>query len=123
MAKKILIIDDELLVQKVLTDKLQEQGFEIISALDGEEGLKMIENKKPDLILLDIIMPKLDGTSVLKKLKENPETNRIPVLIFTNLSDKETLAISLKFGGVEYLTKADHTLDDIVEKVKEKLGP
>lgn len=121
MKKKILIIDDEPPIQKALTDRLRLEGYEPISALDGREGLKKVESEKPDLILLDIIMPTLDGISVLKKLKENRYTNKIPVIILTNLSDGETIATALESGGTDYLVKASFTLDELVATIKERL--
>jgi len=119
--KKILIVDDEELVIKALTEKLLSEGFAIDSAVDGEEALIKIKQIKPDLILLDIIMPKLDGISVLKKLKASPETQHIPVIILTNLYDDERVAEVLKTGGTDYLVKVEHTLADIIKRVKEKL--
>ena len=119
--KKILIVDDEELVIKALTEKLLSEGFTIDSAVDGEEALIKIKQIKPDLILLDIIMPKLDGISVLKKLKASSETQRIPVIILTNLYDDEKVAEVLKTGGTDYLVKVEHTLADIIKRVKEKL--
>jgi PleD family two-component response regulator len=119
--KKILIVDDEELVIKALTEKLLSEGFAIDSAVDGEEALIKIKQIKPDLILLDIIMPKLDGISVLKKLKASSETQHIPVIILTNLYDDERVAEVLKTGGTDYLVKVEHTLADIIKRVKEKL--
>jgi len=121
MKKKILIVDDEPRVQKIITEKLQREGFESTSAFDGKEGLKKVSSEKPDLILLDIIMPKLDGISVLKKLKEDPEIDKIPVIILTNLSGKETIVASLESGETDYLIKANYTLNELIVKIKEKL--
>ncbi|MEK7534534.1 MAG: response regulator [Patescibacteria group bacterium] len=119
--KKILIVDDEELVIKALTEKLVAEGFSIDSARDGEEALLKTKQIKPDLILLDIIMPKLDGISVLKRLKLWPETQGIPVIILTNLYDDKKVSDALKTGGTDYLVKVEHSLTDIVKRVKEKL--
>lgn len=119
--KKVLIVDDEESVQKILGDKVRGEGFKVESALDGVEALEKVKKEKPDLILLDIIMPKLDGISVLRKLKENPETDSIPVIILTNLSSKEAVSESLNAGVTDYLIKAYYTLDQLMKKIKSKI--
>ena len=118
---KILVVDDEPLVIKALTEKLSEAGFLVYSAYDGEEALLKVKQLKPDLMLLDIIMPKLDGISVLKRLKESNETKNIPILILTNLYDDKKMNEVLKTGNTDYLIKVDHPLNDIVALVKQKL--
>lgn len=120
-SKKILIVDDEVLVIKALTKKLKESGFEVEEALDGQEALLKVEKEKPDLILLDIIMPKLDGISVLKRLKESKATQNIPILILTNLYDDKKMTEVLRTGDTDYLIKVEHPLDDIISRVKQKL--
>lgn len=115
---KILIIDDEPLVQKILIEELQGEGFYPISSLDGEDGLKKAVKEKPDMILLDIIMPKMDGISVLKKLKADKETKEIPIIILTNLREGATVDISQKSGVLDYLIKADYTLGELIAKIK-----
>ena len=120
--KKILIVDDEPLVIKAIRDKLTNAQFATDSALDGQEALFKISQEKPDLILLDIVMPKLDGISVLKKLKEQQETRDIPVIILTNLYDDEKIQELLRTNNTEYLIKVEHSLNDIVNRVKEKLN-
>lgn len=119
--KKILIVDDEPLVIKALEEKLLPEGFIIDSARDGEEALSKTNQILPDLILLDIIMPKLDGISVLRKLKESDTTKNIPVIILTNLYDDKKVTEVLRTGGTDYLVKVEHTLFDIIQRVKEKL--
>lgn len=119
--KKILVVDDEPLVIKAITDKLNSEQFAIDSALDGEDALLKVSQEKPDLILLDIIMPKLDGISVLKKLKAQQETKDIPVIILSNLYDDKKIEELLKTNNTDYLIKVEHSLNDIVKRVKEKL--
>lgn len=119
--KKILLVDDEELVIKALIEKLLPEGFIVESARDGQEALLKTKQIKPDLILLDVIMPKLDGISVLKILKASPETKDIPVIMLTNLSDDKQVTDALRIGGTDYLVKVEHTLSDILERVKEKL--
>lgn len=120
-SKKILIVDDEALVIKVITAKLKRERFEVYAAYDGQEALQKVAKEKPDLILLDIIMPKLDGISVLKKLKASDETKNIPIIILTNLYDDKKVAEVLRVGNTDYLVKVEHTVNDIIRKVKEKL--
>lgn len=119
--KKILIVDDEKFVVKALTEKLVLEGFSTDLAYDGQEALLKVNQVKPDLILLDIIMPKLDGISVLKKLKASTETKDIPIIILTNLYDDKKVNEVMETGGTDYLVKVEHTLSDIVKEVKQKL--
>lgn len=122
MTKTILIIDDEEALQKTLGEFLQSNGYQIISALDGEIGFSLIKEKKPDLILLDIIMPKKNGLDVLKLLKNDPEAKDIPVIVLTNLAEVADVDKALNLGATTYLVKGDHTLVDILQKIKATLG-
>lgn len=122
MSKKILIVDDEDIVVKVLSAKLVAEGFGTEVAYDGEEALLKVAKEKPDLILLDIIMPKLDGISVLKRLKTEDSTKNIPIIILTNLYDDKKVAEVLQAGNTDYLIKVEHKVSDIIRKVKEKLA-
>ncbi len=87
MPKKILIIEDEQTLVKALTQAIKEKGYELAVAIDGEEGWEKINAFQPDLILLDLILPKMDGFSLLRKMRENNLTTKIPVVVMTNLSD------------------------------------
>lgn len=122
MAKKILIIDDEPTVQKALTDKLKREGFQPISALNGKEGLEKALSEKPDLVLLDIIMPKMDGITMLKKLREDSWGRRALVLLLTVDSNPEHMSEALKDKAVDYLIKSDWKIDEVINKVKTVLG-
>lgn len=123
--KRILFIEDESALQKTLGDMFKEQGYEMISAIDGEIGLRLANpadsGKKPELILLDLILPKLSGLEVLKQLKENPETKNIPVIILTNLEDIENVEKALSLGATTYLVKANYTLEELLGKIKKAL--
>jgi len=119
--KKILFIEDESVLQKTLGEILRQEGFEIIPALDGETGLEMAKTKKPDLILLDLILPKLHGLEVLKQLKEDPGTKGIPVIILTNLEGIGHVDTALELGATTYLVKAQYTLEEVLEKIKKAL--
>ena len=119
--KKILFIEDEAGLQKVITETLIAEGFDVISALDGEVGLQQAQEKHPDLILLDLIIPKKDGFTVLKELKENEETADIPVIVLTNLETAKDVEKILSLGATTYLVKVNYDLADIVQKVKDTL--
>lgn len=120
--KTILFIEDEQALQKTIGDRLSQEGYEIIPALDGEIGLNLAEIKKPDLILLDLILPKLQGLEVLKKLKEDIITKDIPVIILTNLEEMENVNKALELGATTYLVKANYSLEEVVEKIKNILS-
>lgn len=125
MAKTILFIEDEMNLQQSLASRLKDEKdeqFEMISALDGEIGLRQAREKMPDLIILDLILPKKDGFEVLKELKSDPELGRIPVIVLTNLEGSQDVERALSLGASTYLVKANYSLDDMVEKIKKTLG-
>lgn len=117
--KKILIIEDESSLQKSLGESLTQEGYKIIAALNGEIGLKMAAKEKPDLVLLDLILPKINGFDVLKTLKNNPETKSIPVIVLTNLEDMRDIERVLELGATTYLVKANYSLEEITDKIKQ----
>ncbi|MBF8249732.1 MAG: response regulator with CheY-like protein receiver domain and winged-helix DNA-binding-like protein [Candidatus Levybacteria bacterium] len=121
--KKILIIDDEEAIQKAISDTLSNQGFTILMAKDGEEGLTIALGQHPDLILLDIFMPKLDGLVMLQKLRLDDWGSKVPVIILTNLNPNSNSVINsvLQNEPAYYLVKSDVKLEGIVDKVKEVL--
>lgn len=120
--KKVLIIEDEADIQKILSDNLTKAGYEVVSATNGQAGLEAALQNHPDLILLDIIMPVMDGMTALEKIREDEWGKGVPVIILTNLSDG-TKAMDAKTSGVyDYLVKADWDLKDVVQKINEKLG-
>ena len=116
--KKILLIEDEPSLQKTLGGVLSDKGFEVFYASDGERGLELAKKNKPDIILLDLILPKKDGFEVLRGLQEDDSTRDIPVIIMTNLEGTKDVEKALEFGATTYLVKANYSLDDVVEKVK-----
>ena len=118
MAKKILIIEDDKFLRRVITQKLTKEGYEISEAIDGEKGLKKLEEEKVDLILLDLILPGIDGFEVLAKLKKDPKLSKIPVIILSNLGQKEDIDKGLKMGAVDYLIKAHFTPGEIIERIE-----
>jgi adenylate cyclase len=119
---KIALIEDDKILLKVASEELREAGFEVWQALDGEEGWKLIQSKKPDLILLDIVMPKMDGITLLKMLKRDDYTKDVPVIVLTNLSDSNRVADAMELGARAYLVKSSQKLEGVVKKVREMLG-
>ena len=119
--KKVLFVEDEAALQKALTDILTQAGYKVVSALDGEIGLRLAKSEKPDLILLDIILPRLNGFEVLKKLKENPELKEIPVIVLTNLEKIEDVEKAIELGAKTYLVKTQYTIDEVIEKIKKAI--
>jgi len=121
MAKKILIIEDDKFLRRLITQKLTKEGYDTSEAADGEEGIKKVKEEKPDLVLLDLILPGIDGFGVLSRIKEDPDLVPIPVIILTNIDQKENIEKGLKMGAVDYLIKAHFTPGEIVEKIKAAL--
>ena len=120
--KKILFIEDEITLQKTLGDILTKEGYKVINALNGEEGLRLAKSEKPDLIILDLVLPRLHGFDVLKKLKEDKETEEIPVIILTNLEKMEDVNKALELGATTYLVKTQYSLEEVTGKIKKSLG-
>lgn len=119
--KKILIVEDEVSLLALLQQKLEKEGFVVSTAKNGQEGLKVAILEHPDLILLDIVMPVMDGITMLTELRENPWGKSVPVLIMTNLTDREKMAVGVKLDVKNYLVKSDWKLKDLIEKVKENV--
>jgi len=121
--KKILIIEDDEILSKTLQEFLSADRFEVTIASNGEMGIKMAGEKKPDIIVLDIILPKKDGYEVIKELKkESGNTKDIPIILLTNLGSFADVEKALKLGATTYLTKTDYSMEDIAKKIKETLN-
>src|SRR6185295_13891435 len=118
---KVLIIEDDQFLRDLMERKLVKEGFTVETAIEGETGLQKIKSWQPAMVLLDIILPGLDGFSILEKVKKDPATTNIPVILLTNLGQRDDVEKGLKLGAVGYLVKAHFTPGDIVEKVKEVL--
>lgn len=114
----ILIVEDDIFLAGIYASKFESEGFAVDHAVSGEDGLKKAEKIEPEAILLDILLPKMDGFEVLERLKEGLKTKNIPVIFLTNLGQKDDVTRGLQLGAVDYLIKA-HTLPhDVVQKVK-----
>ena len=120
---KILFIEDETALQKTLSAVMEQAGHTVVNAYDGEKGLELAQEAAPDLILLDLILPKMDGFSVLEKLKGDQKTKDIPVIVLTNLESVDDVEKVIGLGATTYLVKANYDLDDIVGKINEVLRP
>lgn len=120
--KKILVVEDDKSLRTLLTDVLKKEDFEVFSAEDGIQGIKIAKEKNPDLILLDLEMPGIGGLTVLKKLRDDDKTKDTSVIILTNNADTESISEAVGREVLTYLIKTDLELSDVVDKVKETLG-
>ncbi|OGZ35128.1 MAG: hypothetical protein A3A94_00600 [Candidatus Portnoybacteria bacterium RIFCSPLOWO2_01_FULL_43_11] len=120
--KTILFIEDEPTLQKTVGQVLEQEDYEIKSALDGEIGLQLAKKEKPDLILLDLILPKLDGFRVLEELKKDEMTKNIPVIVLTNLESEADVERAMELGATTYLVKANYELEEVITKIKQVLS-
>ncbi|MDP3769826.1 MAG: response regulator [Candidatus Sungbacteria bacterium] len=118
---KILVIDDDPFILDMYVLKFKDQGFQIDTATDGKAGLEKIKSFKPDIVLLDVVMPKMDGFDVIKKLKEENEPRTFKILFLTNFGQKEDVERGMQLGADGYIIKAHFTPSEVVVKVKEVL--
>lgn len=116
--KKILFIEDEQAVQKTFGETLVNAGYKVINALDGEIGFRLAKEEKPDLILLDLILPKCHGLEVLNNLKKDEKTKDIPIIILTNVEKIDEVEKAIELGASAYLVKTSYRLEELLEKVK-----
>ena len=119
---KILFIEDEPALQHATTQILSEEGYTPLTALDGETGLQLAKKELPDLILLDLVMPRKNGFEVLEELKKDPKTAAIPVIILSNLEGNADIERALALGATTYLVKTNYRLDEVMQKIKAILG-
>ena len=118
---KILLVEDDTFLLGMYATKFELDGFKVMTAGDGEKAVRAALKELPDVILLDIILPKLNGFEVLKQLKQEPTTAKIPIILLTNLSQKDEIEQGLKIGAVDYLIKAHFMPSEVVEKIKKVL--
>jgi two-component system alkaline phosphatase synthesis response regulator PhoP len=124
MSKKILIIEDDKILLELLEKKLKDVGFEVVLAIDGEEGLEKIRSEKPDLVLLDILMPKKNGVEVLEEMNKTEDINltKVPVIIISNSGQPVEIDKVLELGVKDYLVKAEFNPREVIEKVIKQIG-
>lgn len=120
--KIILVVEDEEPLRMVLRDVLTVEGYGILEAKNGIEGLELALKEHPDLVLLDILMPKMDGLEMLKNLRADEWGRRVPVIVLTNLSDNEDIAKAVEEDVFEYFVKTDIRIDEVIERIREKIG-
>lgn len=116
---KVLIVEDETFLSSLLKGRFEKEGFEVDQAFDGEQALEILKKETPDVILLDLIMPKKSGFEVLEALSLDPRISRVPVVIITNLAQEEDIEKVKNLGALEYFVKARTSIDDLVQKIKE----
>lgn len=116
---KILMIEDDIFLRKIYREKFLREGFSFLEATNGEEGLNKVIAEKPDLVLLDLMLPRKNGFDVLIEMKRNKATARIPVVILSNLGQDSDVKRGLELGANDYLVKTDVNLSDVVARVKE----
>src|SRR3990167_2985905 len=120
--KKVLVVDDEESIREIYRRELQTRGYQVSSASDGEEGLLKAGEDAPDIVLLDIMLPKMSGIDVLKALKENQLTKNIPVLLLTNLGEETIIKEGFELGADGYLLKVSYTPAQVVDEVSKFLS-
>lgn len=120
--KTILLVEDDPFLRELIAEKLKAEGYTVKEAVTGERGLEQVKQEKPSLIVLDLILPGIDGFEVLRKMKQDTETSKIPVLILSNFGQKEDVKQGLDLGAFDYLIKAHLTPSEIVKKVNEVFG-
>jgi len=120
---KILIIEDEKILSEMYYDKFSQAGYEVFLAFDAQEGLSLAKKKKPDLVILDVLLPRENGISFLAKLRSEPKISSIPVIAFSNYDVPETRKEAEALGVKDYLIKTSYTPQEMVEKVKNYLQP
>ena len=119
--KKVLIVEDDEFLRSLNAKRLETEGFKVAVAVDGQNAIDLIPKEMPNLIFLDLLLPGVDGFEVLKTIKADEKTKDIPVVVFSNLGQKEDVEKAHNLGAIDFLVKANFTLDDVVAKIKEIL--
>ena len=122
MAKKILLVEDEKIMINLLEKKLSQEGYDVTVAVNGEEGLKMMKELLPEVVLLDIIMPKMGGFEVMEEMKKDPKLKKIPVIIISNSGQPVELGRAKELGAKDWLIKTEFDPQEVVEKVVKQIG-
>lgn len=121
--KQILLVEDDPFLIDIYTTRLKEAGFAVVVALDGQEALNKIKKEKPDLVLLDIVLPQIDGWEILREIKSDQNLKDLPVIILSNLGQKEEVEKGVTLGASRYLIKAHYTPSEVVAEIKKILKP
>jgi DNA-binding response OmpR family regulator len=120
--KKILIIEDDSFLQGLEVTKLRKDNYEVITASTGEEGMAKINEPDVDLILLDLVLPKFDGFEILKKVRETENLKKLPVIVFSNLSEDKDIKRAEELGATDFMIKSNFTLDELIEHINKILS-
>jgi CheY-like chemotaxis protein len=115
--QKILVVEDDKFLRELFVKKMFNEGFDVESAIDADQAFDVLKNRKPEIILLDLILPGVDGFEILTKIKSDPNTKNIPVMVISNLGQKEDIDRAMELGAVDFLIKANYTLDEIITRV------
>lgn len=118
---KVLIVEDDKFLRELINRKLQSEDFQTVLAIDGEIGLDLVDKERPDIVLLDLILPGMNGFEVLAKIKENEKIKEIPVIILSNLGQQDDIEKGMGLGAIDYLVKAHFTPNEIIEKINQTL--
>jgi len=119
--KKILLVEDDPFLIDIYSEKFKNAGFETETVGDGEKTLEKIKENKPDIIILDLVLPHVDGWEILRQIKEDPDLNVIPVIVFSNLGQRSDIEKGLALGATKYLIKSQYTPSEVVREIKEIL--
>jgi DNA-binding response OmpR family regulator len=119
--RKILIIEDDSFLQGLEASKLKKESYDVITASTGEEGMTKINEAGIDLILLDLVLPKFDGFEILKKIRETESLKKIPVIVFSNLSEDKDIKKAEELGATDFMVKSNFTLDELVDRINKIL--
>lgn len=122
MAQKVLIIEDEDVLRNVLAKKLEKEGYDVIVAADGEKGMENVRSEHPDIVLLDIMLPKKNGYQILEEMHDDEELKKIPVLVISNSGQPVEVKKLLELGACDYLVKADFEPGEVIDKMRTCLG-
>jgi|SRR3989338_131768 len=122
MSKKILIVEDDSFLQGLASRKLKAEGYDVATASNHTEAFNSLMSNKPDLVLLDLLLPEVDGFEILKKIREAGDTKKLPVIVFSNLSEDKDIKRVQDLGVVEFMIKSNFTLDELVAKIKKTIG-
>ena len=120
--KKILLVEDEPMLSNLLRQRLEKENYRVITAHDGSEAVKILKQEKPDLILLDIILPKMSGFEVMEMMKSDPTIQAAPVVVVSNLGQDSDIEKGQSLGAIGYFIKANLSIEDLISKIKEFLA-
>jgi DNA-binding response OmpR family regulator len=122
MAKKILIVEDDTFLQGLAATKLGKEGYEVLTASNGDDAIRKLGTETLDFVLLDLVLPGVDGFGILEKIRQNEKTKGLPVIIFSNLAEDKDIQRAKELGANEFMIKSNFTLDELAEKIGQIIG-